>query len=304
MYVNWEHYRIFYYAAKYKNLTRAAAEMFNNQPNVTRAVKTLENELGCTLLIRSNKGVELTEEGKMLYEHIRIAFEHIQKAESGMLKNRSIDGGVVTIGATEIALHCLILPILKDYRVRYPGVRIRVSSHSTAQTMTDLKNGIIDFAVVTTPVECPPSIHEFKIKQFHEAAVCGSAFSGLSARTLSLAELAEYPIISLGTHTNTFEFYSSLFRDGGLEFTPDIEADSANQILPMVKNDLGIGFIPEEFVLSEPDQQSIVVLDMEKPIPPRSICLLKSVGKSLSSAAYALECMIKDRADVQSDDKN
>ena len=64
MYINYEYYRVFYYAAKCGNLTKAAALLQNSQPNLTRAIKTLEAELGCTLFSRTNRGLILTPEGE------------------------------------------------------------------------------------------------------------------------------------------------------------------------------------------------------------------------------------------------
>ena len=48
MNISYDYYKIFYYAAKCQNITQAAAILRNNQPNVTRAIKNLEKELGCT----------------------------------------------------------------------------------------------------------------------------------------------------------------------------------------------------------------------------------------------------------------
>ena len=51
-----DYYRIFYYVAQYKSFSKAADVMGNNQPNITRCMNILENELGCKLFIRSNRG--------------------------------------------------------------------------------------------------------------------------------------------------------------------------------------------------------------------------------------------------------
>ena len=77
MFISYDHYRIFYFVAKYGSFTRAAEALFCNQPNLTRTIRNLETSLGCTLFERTNKGVTLTDDGKELYEHISIAFEHI-----------------------------------------------------------------------------------------------------------------------------------------------------------------------------------------------------------------------------------
>ena len=66
MNVSYDYYRIFYYVAKYGNLSQAAKHLLNNQPNLTRSIKNLEAELGCTLFSRTNRGVKLTPEGERI----------------------------------------------------------------------------------------------------------------------------------------------------------------------------------------------------------------------------------------------
>ena len=57
--VNFEYYKVFYYVAKYGNITKAAAVLGSNQPNVTRVIKLLESQLSCRLLIRRRGGSAL-----------------------------------------------------------------------------------------------------------------------------------------------------------------------------------------------------------------------------------------------------
>ena len=61
--VNFEYYKIFYYVAKYKSITKAAAALRSNQPNVTRVMKLLESQLNCRLIAREARGISLTEDG-------------------------------------------------------------------------------------------------------------------------------------------------------------------------------------------------------------------------------------------------
>lgn len=298
MLVSYDYYRVFYYVAKYKSFTQAASVMLANQPNITRAVKNLESALGCTLFVRSNRGVQLTPEGAKLYSHISVAFEQIQMGEEELAMNKSLGSGIVSIGVSETALHCLLLPVLKQYKALHQGVSIKVSNHSTPQAITALKNGLVDFAVVTTPLDSVEILREIPIKEVREVAVCGSAFSELADRELTLAELAEYPIVCLGSQTKTYDFYTKLFLDHGLTLRADIEAATTDQILPMVKNDLGIGFVPEEFVRNEIDHRNIFVLNLIDEIPPRYICIVKRSDRSLSIAAKELERMILECREV------
>ena len=97
---NYEYYRIFYYVAKYQSLTKAANILCSNQPNITRCMNKLEQELGCRLLLRSSQGVTLTPEGKRLYEHVSVACEHIRAAEKELSGSRSLETGSISIGAS------------------------------------------------------------------------------------------------------------------------------------------------------------------------------------------------------------
>lgn len=121
MNINYDYYRVFYYVAKYKSFTAAAGALLNNQPNVTRMIKKLEEELGCALFVRQRHGVTLTPEGEKLYAHISVAFEHILCGEEEIARDRSLQSGIVTIAASEIALHCVLLPVLKKFRKPTPA---------------------------------------------------------------------------------------------------------------------------------------------------------------------------------------
>lgn len=289
MYISYDYYRIFYYVARYGSFTNAAKALFSNQPNVTRAVKKLEQELGCTLFIRSNRTVTLTPEGKNLYSHVAAAFEHILAAEAELSDARSLHSGIVSIGTTEIALHCVLLPVLKEFRRLYPGVHIHIANYSTPQALNALKSGLIDFAVVTTPMVLPKSADKILLKKIQEVPVCGSAYAFLTQKVCSLSELTEYPFICLGTQTKTYELYTKWFAQHELPFTPYIEAATADQILPLVKNDLGIGFIPEEFLKNESETTGVYRLPLKEETPYRDICLVKQKETSLSIAAEKLK---------------
>lgn len=295
MYINYDYYRVFYYVARYRSFTQAANILLNNQPNVTRTIKNLERELGCALFVRSSRGVSLTPEGEKLYAHICIAVEHIQKGEKELLLDRGLQSGVVSIGASEVALRCLLLPALKHFRELYPGIRLRVSNHSTPQAITALKNGLVDFAVVTTPVDLSRQMTLRNLCTLRESAVCGPAFAHLAEREIGLAELAQHPIICLGPQTKTYALYYDWFLQHHLTLSPDIEAATADQILPMVKNNLGIGFVPEEFLKNEADGASIRRLRLSEEIPERSICLIRNTEHPLSIAAARLERMLTEK---------
>lgn len=289
MYISYDYYRIFYYVAKYGNVSRAAEVLLSNQPNLTRTIKKLESELGCPLFLRSRRGMKLTPEGRQLYDHLCVAMRHINAGEQELTENRNLQNGKIYIAASEVALHCLLLPLIKQYRLLYPGIHIRISNHSTPQAIEALKDGSADLAVVTTPTVPTASLTETTVKNVQEVAVCSSYFGALLDSRINLADLTGYPLISLGQDTKSFEFYDDFFSKHNLKYKPDIEAFTADQILPMVKADLGIGFVPREFLKGT---EGVHQIDLIEKVPMRRLVLIRRKDQPLSMAARKLEAMI------------
>ena len=287
-----EYYRVFYLVAKSGSISRAAKLMINNQPNLTRMIQLLEGELGCALFYRTNRGVKLTPEGERLYAHVRIAFEQLEAGERELAARRELQAGEVSIASSMVALRCVLLPVLKEYRRLYPNVRVHVGNSTTPQAIAAIREGEADLAVVTTPTAPLSAMEKRPLCTIRDVAVCGSAFPELKGRRVHLAELQRYPLISFAAETKTFETYSDYYLSQGLTYQPDIEAATADQVLPMVEANLGVGFVPEEFARGA---VGITVLDLVEPLPARGICMLKRSGQPLSVAAGALERLLMER---------
>lgn len=294
MAVTYDYYRIFYHVAKYRSFTKAAKVLENSQPNITRAMNNLEHELGCCLFLRSHKGVALTPEGERLFEHVKIAQEHLMAGEAELFSAKKLESGHVFIATSEIALHGLLLSVLRDFHHAYPGIHIRVTNQSTPQAIQAVRAGDVDFAVVTTPTGVSRPLKEYLLRPFRDILIAGPGFSEAGRKQVSLSDVQQYPMVSLGKETKTYEFYDSLFAENGLVLSPDIEVATMDQILPMVKNDLGMGFLPDFFAQEALAAGEVVRLDLKEQIPERRICLIKDSKRTMSAAALELERMIHE----------
>ena len=289
MNVNLEYYRIFYYVAKYQNFTRAARAMGNSQPNITRAMNLLEQEIHCTLFIRTNRGVRLTPEGEKLYIRVSAAMEQLQTAEEELHESSGLEHGTISIGASETALNIYLLEKLRTFHMEYPGIRLKIYNHSTPQAVQAVKNGEIDFAVVTTPIDVETPLKKVDLYSFQEILVGGKTFMALGSQELSLAEVQNYPFICLGRETQTWRFYQQIFERHGLELMPDTEVATTDQILPLVKNELGMAFLPEAMAREASEKGEIIELSLRESVPQRSVCMVYDRQHPLSAAAKELK---------------
>lgn len=297
MAVNYEYYRIFYYVARYRNLTRAAEALFSSQPNVTRVMNHLEQELGCRLLNRTNKGIVLTAEGEQLYRHVAVAFEQLRLGEEELTKNAKLRGGTVLIGTSETALHLYLMDRLREFHERYPDVRLKIFNYSVLQALPALKNGQVDFAVITKPLKRSPEFEEVRLKTFSDILAGGPALADFARRARGLAELSGYSLICLEKSTNTYLFYDRFYRSHGLELEPDIEVGTADLVLPMIKSGLGLGFLPREFAGEAIARGQIVEIPLKEKIPERSVCLVYDPKRAFGAAARKLKEILCSGAD-------
>ncbi|MCP1102679.1 DNA-binding transcriptional LysR family regulator [Aequitasia blattaphilus] len=292
MEITYDYYRIFYYVAKYQSFTQAANVLNSNQPNLTKYINNLENQLSCKLFIRTNRGVTLTPEGEKLYSHVAVAYEQFKAAELELANDKNLKSGVVTIGVSNTALHGILLPVLSHFREAYPGIQLKLSNQTTPQSLQALKNGTVDFSLVTTPVQIQKPFVETDLKNFQEILIGSSQYKELTDRPLDLKDTVQYPMIFLGKGTTTREFYNTFYSHHGLVLTPDTETATTDQLLPLVKNNIGLAFIPEEFAIEAINKKEVIAIPLVQEVPPRRICLVEDSSRHLNIAANKLKQMI------------
>lgn len=287
MYVTWDYYKVFYYVAKYQNFTKAARVLGSNQPNVTHTMNRLEEQLGCVLFIRSNRGVTLTPEGELLYARVSSAAVQIQEAEEELSASATLEHGSISISATETALNIYLSDKLRAFHEDFPRIRLRISNHSTPQAVQAVRNGEVDFAVVSTPAEVDAPLNIVELEPFREILVGGRTFTALASQTLSLKELSAYPLISLSEESMTRAFYRQFFLEHDAVLRPDTEAATTDQMLTLVRSELGLAFVPEPMTRNALKSREIVQLTLREEIPARSVCLVYDRHRPLNTAARA-----------------
>lgn len=290
--MNYEYCKIFYYVGKHKNITKAAAELYSSQPAVSRAIQKLEQELGCRLLVRNKSGVEFTKEGKILYEYASIAYTQLLKAEDEVIGSVSTEGGTIYIGSTITALYGYLFDILNDFREKHPKVKFKITTSSSDKAIEKLKNGIVDLSFVTTPFKLSKQFSIVKISKFNDILIAGNRFSKLKGQTLSLEDLSKYPLICLEEGMQLREFIDNIFAENNLEFTPEIEPDSAHLIVQMVRHDFGLGFVPQSMAEEAIGRGEIFKVNLNNELPARHICLITDPHHPLTSASRELVRMI------------
>lgn len=296
---NFEYYKIFYYVAKYGNLTRAAAALNTSQPAVTRVIHKLEADLGCRLFIRSKSGMELTAEGSRFFEYVSAGCLQFFRAESHLSDLLQLENGSISISATETALHSWLFEAMENFHEEYPGVHFQILNHSTQDSIQAVRDGKVDFAVVSSlPLHISEPLRMKKLHTYRDILISGKRFSELKGHPVSLRELTSYPWISLTSESISRTFLNTYFAQYGLSFSPDMELATTDLILPAVRHNLGIGFIPEAFAHSELAAGNIFQIQVQEQFPERNILLISDSEYPQSVASKAFQKFAKEISPV------
>ena len=294
---NFEYYNIFYYVAKYENLTKAATALKTSQPAVTRTIHKLEGELGCRLFTRSKTGMKLTPEGRTFYGYVAAGCAQFFKGENDLSNLISLENGTIYISATETALHCYLFQAMEEFNSLYPNVRFKILNNSTTESVNAVKEGKVDLAFVSANLQVAKPLRMKILRKYRDILIAGLRFEELKAgkEELSLKELVSYPWISLTAETITRRFLNEYFEKNGLTFAPDMELATTDMILPAVRHNLGLGFIPAEFADAELKSGQVFEIKVKEKLPERNIILIYDMEYPQSIAAKEFQKFLKEK---------
>lgn len=290
---NLEYYKVFYYTAKNGSLSAAAAELSISQPAVSQALKQLEGSLGAKLFVRASRGIRLTPEGQVLYEHVRTGYEQIMLGEKKLSAMLHLEDGELKIGASDMTLKFYLLPLLEKYHEKFPGIKVTVTNAPTPETLNLLRQGKIDFGVVSTPVEGEQEFQVLPVKEIEDVFVAGRKFIQYKNRMLDFQELERLPVISLEGNTSTKNYMEDFLRKNGVELHPEFELATSDMIVQFALRSLGVGSVVREFASEFLEDGRLFELRFNKIIPKRQICVVTDQRAFVSKAAEEFLGMVK-----------
>ena len=290
MNVDLELYRIFYAVAKNKHMTRASEELFISQPAISQAIKKLESQLGGTLFLRSNKGMELTEEGKMLYSYIKDAIELINNAEADFTSFKDLDKGEIKIGISTTLTKLVLMDTIKKFHKDYPNIDIKITNELTSNLIEDLKRGKLDFVIYNEGDINETGVDTKIISKLKEGFIYNPTY--YKDEISSFKDLNKYPLILQMSESNSRRKLDSYLLDNKIILKPKMEVVSQDLVLEFTNAGLGIGYTLID--LAKRNYPDLKELSINKKLPSINVLLATNKGINLTFAASKfLEYLLK-----------
>ena len=281
MNIDLELYRVFYVVAKNKHMTKASEELHISQPAISQSIKKLENQLGGSLFLRSNKGMELTEEGKMFYEYIKGALELINNAENEFTSFKDLSKGEIKIGCSTTLTKLILIDVIKKFHDEYPNININITNDLTYNLINNLKLGKLDFVIFNESNVKETNLNLQQIKKLKQGFIYNPKF--YDDKVTDFKDLNNVPLILQKEESNSRKLLDYIALQHNVKLIPSMEVASQELITEFVNIGLGIGFTMID--LATRNHKDLKELKINSKIPNINVYLATNKSVSLTFAS-------------------
>ena len=287
-----DYYKIFYETANCSSFSTAAKKLYITQSAISQCIHQLEEDLNTQLFLRTKRGISLTKEGELLYQKIETAIQAIEQGETLLARLQHLESGSLTIAAGDTITARYLLPYLEQFHATYPNVRIEMANSYTNQMLQMVKEGKAELAFVNMPIEDDELCIE-PCLTIHDIFVCNP--DQPLKNQYSWKDIAKEPLILLEENSNSRHYVNQQFQSKNIELVPQIEIAAHDLLLQFASIRLGVSCVIEEFAKEELQQGKVKKINLQPPLPSRSIGCAYLKNTPLSQGAKAFLELIENQ---------
>lgn len=282
--------RAFVEVVRQGSFSQAAEVVFATQSSVSKAVRTLEEELGTPLLDRIGHRSRLTAAGEIAYRRALAILAERDSLVAELDDLRGLKSGVLRIGLPPVGSGALFAPLFAIFRNRYPGIEIQLVEHGSWQLRETLRAGEVDVAALLAPVDLDLEWQEVRNEPLIVLVPKDHPVGG--KKKLDLAGLANFPFILFEEGFALNPIILSACERRGIK--PKIAARSAQLdfIVELVAAGLGVGFLPR-MLAKKHQHPGIRQMPLDEPQTDWHMVLAWRQGSYLPPAARAWLALAK-----------
>ena len=233
--------RTFTTAARLRSISKAAEQLGLGQPTATTHIKKLEEELGVRLFDRIKRPIQLTSAGAVLLQRADPLLEGMDALTDDM--RPSIHGGEVSVATLPDIVSHQLLNVVHAFRLMHPSVHLLLRSRRMTEAKEMVESGAVDLGVLPG-LEWSPDVEFEGLFPYERVLMTPPGHPLLERESVTLEEIAQWPLILMGPSTYTRDLLESEFQRRGLRYDVVIELDSMDMIRRYVSLGMGISVGP------------------------------------------------------------
>ncbi len=271
---------------EHQGFIRAGEAIGLSQPALSRSIQTLEHRLGCALIVRGGKGVELTPQGQLVLAHAKRLLAGSTALKNALRQFNDLEDGELLIGAGPFPAADLLPRVLGAFNRRYPGVRVRLDiQHWDALRRQLLAEELELFVADIRELEGDPLLQVQPLQQEPSLLFCRPGHPLCSEAVLTRERLADYPLASFRLPGSIEQILRRTLPRR--EPMISLECDNLDVLKRLVMQCDALSIASRSTLATELATGQLVLLDWPALMPGTSFGLVTRLHRPLSPAATA-----------------
>jgi len=279
-----DHLRSLVEVARRGAITNAARALGLTQPALSRRIQLLEAEFGAPLLARSQKGVQLTELGRLVEAESRRLLERYDHLKREVGAHLRLESGTVRIGGGATAVSFLLPPLIRDFRLDHPDVVFHVKEAGSREVAADVVGERLELGIVTLPAEST-ELEVIPLRRDSIVLVAAEGHPLARKKRVSAAALNGLPLIGFEGDAAIRRLVDRALEEAGVRVEVVMELRSVQSILRMVELELGLAFVSQLGV--EAAGEGVKIIPVTGVKITRALAVIRRRSHPLSIAAEA-----------------
>lgn len=256
-----EHLILFDKIASEKSISKVAEECHISQPALSQQMRKLEEEVGLRLLDRSNKGIELTENGKAIHKYFQQMIE-IYANLSEEIENLKSYSGTIRIFASHVVGQYALPCSIHKMSEKFPSYTFALSTMTSADVVRKIMEEQGSVGFIVSSADHPELVckHIYSDKVF---LLCSEKF--YKKDTITLEELKKHPLITLIDSFSSRRILDNALRHAGYDikdFSILMNLDSTESVKASIIANLGFAFLPYMSIKKEIYQKQLKIVEV------------------------------------------
>lgn len=265
-------YNIFYYVCEFRNITKVANFLYVSQPAITSHIRNLEKHLGKKLVIKAQKGIELTQEGLELYNQIKEPIEKLHEVDHKFMSSTSNYDITIRIIAGYSTIKKILLDALSNFNVAHTNVKYEISTYPYKEAMEKLKDGKVDLLFLNfQEFEENKNIIVKKLWSVQDAFFVSSKVKDQYPSEIKIENINDYPLITKLGPSYSKSYLDNLLNEKSQQLNPRYELSNNWLVEEYTKMGLGIGIINKDFLKTELKNKELVEIKTDYKLPKREL---------------------------------
>lgn len=258
--MNMEQIEAFTFIALTGNFSKTAELLFLSQPTVSMRIKTLENELGCKLFQRSGHSVSLTKEGEVFLPFAKNVLQSYQAGQAAIARSQGDMEGVLVLSSVFSIAFYILPSVMEQFQQLYPKIKLTVLTGHSHQVLDTVLKHEVSFGITRTVTH--PTINRIQLMSDEMVLTIYPGHPFQQRKNITLEEVARERFILFHRGSLDWKMIHTAISHYELQDNVVMEADNIEVVKRMVKQKLGIAFLPRFSIEQDLDSGELFEVDV------------------------------------------